>query len=174
MIELVKPTKENMAALEIYKANIAQSEEFHGVSDLNIISVDEWLQQCEDHSRGINLPDGFVPSSQFVAIRDDGKIVGSINIRHELNEHLLNSGGHIGYMVAPDERKKGYAKEILRLGLIKCKKLDIYKVLVTCKKSNLYSAKVVIANGGVLENEIPYKGDILQRYWINLTKEIKL
>ena len=35
-------------------------------------------------------------------------------------------------------------------------------------KDNLGSAKTILANGGVLENEVEDRGDIVQRYWVEL------
>jgi hypothetical protein len=52
----------------------------------------------------------------------------------------------------------------------KCKELNIDKVLMTCLKENIPSAKSIMNNGGVLENEIEVEGKIYQRYWIDLTK----
>ena len=37
-------------------------------------------------------------------------------------------------------------------------------------KENIGSAKSIINNGGVLENEVEVDGVIEQRYWIDLTK----
>lgn len=40
---------------------------------------------------------------------------------------------------------------------------------MVCDKENIASAKTIIKNGGILENEIiSEKGKIEQRYWINL------
>ena len=40
---------------------------------------------------------------------------------------------------------------------------------MVCNKENIASAKTIINNGGILENEIlSEKGTIEQRYWINL------
>jgi len=115
--------------------------------------------------------DGFVPSSTFFALDINRNIfVGAINIRHYLNERLLLGGGHIGDGVRPSERRKGYATEIIRLGLIECQKLGINKVLMVCDKDNIGSRKSIINNGGVLENEIEVDGEIEQRYWIDLSK----
>jgi predicted acetyltransferase len=37
----------------------------------------------------------------YLWIVDGGTFLGSLAIRHELNEFLLNEGGHIGYSVRP-------------------------------------------------------------------------
>ncbi|WP_408582003.1 GNAT family N-acetyltransferase [Enterococcus avium] len=50
-----------------------------------------------------------------------------MDIRHELNEFLREFGGHIGFGVRPTERGKGYATEILRLGLKYCEILGLEK-----------------------------------------------
>ncbi len=115
--------------------------------------------------------DGKVPGSTLFALDVERNIfVGAINIRHYLNERLLLDGGHIGDGVRPSERRKGYATEIIRLGLEECKKLDIAKVLMVCDKDNIGSRKSILNNGGVLENEIDVDGTIVQRYWIDLSK----
>ena len=113
--------------------------------------------------------DGIVPDSTFFALDIERNIfVGAINIRHYLNEKLLLNGGHIGDGIRPSERRKGYATEMIRLGLEECKKLGIAKVLMVCNKNNIGSRKSIINNGGVLENEIEVDGQIEQRYWITI------
>lgn len=114
--------------------------------------------------------DGKVPDSVFFLLDiDRNRLLGAVNIRHYLSESLLISGGHIGDGIRPGERGKGYGTEIVRLALIECKKLGINKVLITCDKDNVASAKTIIKNGGVLENEfINEEGEIEQRYWITL------
>lgn len=110
-----------------------------------------------------------VPDSTFFALDIKRNIfVGAINIRHYLNERLLLSGGHIGDGVRPSERRKGYATEMIGLGLKECKKLGINKVLMVCDKDNIGSKKSIIHNGGVLENKVEVDGEVLQRYWIEL------
>ena len=37
-----------------------------------------------------------------------------------------------------------------------------------CGKENVASAKSIVRNGGVLENEVEEDGHIEQRYWIHL------
>ena len=114
--------------------------------------------------------EGKVPDSVFFLLDEERNILlGAVNIRHYLNEHLLQYGGHIGDGIRPSERRKGYATEMIRLALLECKKLGIDKVLMVCNKSNVGSAKSIIKNGGILENEfVDEDGEINQRYWIEL------
>lgn len=112
-----------------------------------------------------------VPDSVFFCLDVERNIfVGAINIRHYLNDSLIHTGGHIGDGVRPSERRKGYATAMIRLGLEECKKLGIKKVLMTCDKDNIGSAKSIINNGGILENEVMEEGVVEQRYWITLSE----
>ncbi len=111
-----------------------------------------------------------VPDSTYFCLDMDRHIlVGAVNIRHELNDYLLRFGGHIGDGIRPSERKKGYATAMIALALEKCRELGIYDVLMVCDKDNIASAKSIIKNGGILENEITHNGTIEQRYWIHLS-----
>lgn len=113
--------------------------------------------------------DGLVPDTTLFCLDADRNIfVGAVNIRHELNEGLLKTGGHIGDGIRPSERRKGYATAMIALALDECRKLGINKVLMCCDKDNIASAKSIIKNGGVLENEVEENGHIEQRYWIQL------
>ena len=116
--------------------------------------------------------DGLVPDSVFFLLDEErNRLLGAVNIRHYLNDDLLKEGGHIGDGIRPCERRKGYATEMVRLALIECKKLGIERVLMTCDKENIGSAKSIMKNGGVLENEfLNEDGDIEQRYWIDLSE----
>ena len=110
-----------------------------------------------------------VPDSTYFCLDMQRNIfVGAINIRHYLNEKLLQVGGHIADGIRPSERRKGYATAMIGLGLEECRKLGITKVLMVCDKDNIGSAKSIVNNGGVLENEVEEDGVIEQRYWITL------
>ncbi len=110
-----------------------------------------------------------VPDSVFFLLdEENNRLLGAVNIRHYLNDFLLKEGGHIGDGIRPTERRKGYATAMIGLALIECKKLGIDRVLITCDKDNIGSAKSIINNGGVLENEfVNSDGVIEQRYWID-------
>lgn len=113
--------------------------------------------------------DGRVPDTTLFCLdRDRNIFVGAVNIRHYLNKGLLATGGHIGDGIRPSERRKGYATAMIGLALVECKKLGIDRVLMCCDKDNIGSAKSIIRNGGVLENEVVEDDHIEQRYWIQL------
>lgn len=116
-----------------------------------------------------NTDEKVVPSSTFFCLDEDRNImVGAVDIRHYLNQSLLLNGGHIGDGVRPSERRKGIATKMIGLALQECRKLGIDKVLMVCDKDNIGSAKSIINNGGILENEIIVDGVEEQRYWIML------
>ena len=77
------------------------------------------VQELLDAHNGINIPETWVPDSTYWLVTDENKIVGAVNIRHSLTEHLFNAGGHIGYGIRPSERRKGYATKLLALSLEK-------------------------------------------------------
>lgn len=114
--------------------------------------------------------DGKVPDSVFFLLDEErDRLLGAVDIRHYLNDFLYREGGHIGDGIRPSERRKGYATEMIRLALDECRKLGIERVLMVCDKDNVGSAKSIINNGGILENEfMGSEGVIEQRYWIPL------
>ena len=63
-----------------------------------------------------------------------------------------------------------YEDWILKLDFIKCKELNINKVLVTCLESNLASNKIIISCGGKFENKLflDAENDYMNRYWITI------
>lgn len=111
-----------------------------------------------------------VPSSvYFLYDTKIDKFLGAVDIRHHLNKDLLLYGGHIGDGIRPSFRNKGLGTQLVKLSLEKCLELGIKDVLMTCFKTNIASAKTIVNNGGILENEISdNNGNVIQRYWINL------
>lgn len=120
----------------------------------------------------IDVPEGtpgLVPSTVFFCIDEQrNRAVGAVDIRHYLNERLLRCGGHIGDGVRPTDRGQGIGTQMVALALKECAKLGIDRVLMVCDKENIASAKTILRNGGVLENEIKEDGFLEQRYWITL------
>ena len=79
---------------------------------------------------------------------------------------MLRSGGHIGDGIRPSLRGQGLGTRMIALALEECDRLGIRRVLMCCDKANAASARTIIKNGGVLENEIIDGGEVIQRYWI--------
>ena len=100
---------------------------------------------------------------------DSDHLIGMINLREKAEWKHLQRWGHIWYAIRRSERGKWYGKKILALILIEAKEIGLSKVLITCNRDNISSAKVIEANGGVLENVILYKGSHVSRYWIDLS-----
>ncbi|PHE94278.1 GNAT family N-acetyltransferase [Bacillus wiedmannii] len=127
------------------------------------------IQELLDAHNGINLSESWVPDSTYWLVTDENKIVGAVNIRHSLTEHLFNAGGHIGYGIRPSERRKGYATKLLELSLEKTKELNITKALVVCDEVNTASEKTILHNGGLRDDDfIEEDGNVVRRFWIEL------
>ena len=111
----------------------------------------------------------------LLIIENDNIIVGTINVRWNLTEEMKQFGGNIGYGIRPTERRKGYNKINLYLGLIEAKKIGLDKVMLDCDAENLGSSKTMEALGGKLERtEIdPYDGILTSVYWINIDESLE-
>lgn len=139
----------------------------YSIRRLDFRDFDSYLKGFEEERKG--LP-GFVPATTLFALdTEKDAFVGAVNIRHRLNEQLLLNGGHIGDGVRPSERRKGYATKMIALALAECRKLKLAQVLMVCDKRNIGSARSIVKNGGLLENEVEVDGNIEQRYWISLS-----
>ena len=170
-IILVKPDLSYADEIIKYKEeSLAESPIINGSAGLNrFSSIEDWLQELKKRSSKDTVPKGLVPSSTYLGVREkDNYIVGMIDIRHYLNEYLTQAGGHIGYGVRKTERNKGYAKQMLKLALEKCKELKIKKVLITCDEDNIASEKVILSANAKLEDIRNVDGENKKRFWIDL------
>ena len=173
-IKLILPSEEYLDQVWGYRQEMLDAgSSMDGTSALmQFDGPASWLEGVAQYANPATVPEGDVPITQFLAVREsDGRLVGMIQVRHCLNEYLRSFGGHIGYSVRPSERRRGYAKEQLRLCLPWCKQtLGLDRVLITCESSNPASRRTILANGGVYESTVHEPGaDIdLERYWIEL------
>ncbi len=173
-LELIFPNEEYKFQIMEYLQEHYNNNEFEvpGYRELNdIANFDIWLQRVKNDV--ILRQDINIPETMYLVIRKfDNKIIGNVKIRSKLNDSLKIRGGHIGYGVRPSERKKGYAKQILKLALQVCNQIGLNEVLLTCDKNNIASAKTILANGGRLKDEIILTNNnidkIIQRYIINI------
>jgi predicted acetyltransferase len=130
------------------------------------MSWSEYLAILDADGGRERFPDGV--ASTFLVAEVDGDLVGRSSIRHELNDFLAREGGHIGFGVVPEFRRRGYATAILEQSLVVARALGISDVLVTCDDDNVGSATVIERCGGILDSIIlPESGETpVRRYWI--------
>lgn len=128
----------------------------------------EFLKSVEEQRLGLYPSQYRVRAVQLAAIVDD-ELVGRASVRFELNEFFAAEGGHIGYVVLPEHRRKGFATEILRQAIVIARAGGVDPVLVFCSDSNVGSFTAIERCGGVLDEVIVDDGheSPRRRYWIN-------
>lgn len=127
-----------------------------------------WVERLRRQSdRSIPVEPGRVHASYWW-IAEHETYLGAISLRHELNDFLLDAGGHIGYGVRPCARRRGLATWALAAVLDQARELGLDRVLVTCADSNVASARTIERNGGVLEDVRDTALGRTRRFWITL------
>ena len=169
---LTTPSGEYLEKIADYREELLKENFMPGCGPLRTTpNLKKWLKKTASYSNEDTVPSKLVVSTQFICIRkSDERLIGMIQVRHSLNDYLMDFGGHIGYSVRPSERKKGYAKEMLRLALGYCKEIGVENVLIACEENNEGSRRTILSNGGVYEETVyePDKKQNLQKYWIEL------
>ena len=173
-MKLIEPTMEYDRQIQRYRQEFLEYDgSMDGCGSLRRFDqTQDWLDQVQLFKCAETTPPHSVPMTQYIYLREtDNKIVGVMQIRHDCNTFLAQYGGHIGYSVCPSERRKGYATQMLRLALPKCKELGINQVLICCAQGNEGSRRVILHNGGKYESTVhdPERDQDLERYWIDLS-----
>ncbi len=170
------PAPEDEASVWAMRQEMLDAKEhFDGCSQLNKCDTyDAWLAHLALYSSAETCPADKVSSTVYLAVRErDSRVVGVIDLRHSLDHPVLALwGGHIGYSVRPSERRKGYGTQMLRLNLQNAKARGLMRVMITCHDGNIASEKVIRACGGVYEKSVNVEGEIIKRFWIDLTPGI--
>ena len=177
-IELQLPSLQHKTAAENFKNEFFEMQEhvIPGSALFDQMEYEQWLIHNTNNRHENTVSSGWVEATTFFAVRKhDNKLIGMTDIRHNLgNDFLTQFGGHIGFSVCPSEREKGYATEMLKMGLEYAKSLSIEKVMIGCFSDNIPSIRTIEKCGGILSEtkqytngNIPYvDGKFINIYWI--------
>lgn len=168
--------------IEYMNEHVKYNSAINGAGSFDHVLEGETYEECMDryykiqdneYAKSIDRCPG---KTYFLIRKNDNKLIGMINIRHHLTPKMLVHGGHIGYGIRPTERRKGYNKINLYLGLLKVlEEFNLDKVMLDCDVKNLGSDKTIQALGGVLERTDidDYDGALTNVYWINTKDSIR-
>lgn len=171
---LIRPALEHKTAAEEFKQEFIDRGEkvINGSALLDQLDYGAWLEHTTKNSNPETVQKGWVVAdTYFAALQNSGRLVGMIDIRHDLSgsEFLTKYGGHIGYSVRPSERRNGYAVQMLKLALALEKERGLHRVMLGCYCDNAASKKTIERCGGRLTETKPYTdGKLMDVYWIEL------
>ncbi len=159
MMKLVKPCIEYKKEYINFVKQIRRNNEIESSYTFKLSFLKFNFQKFLDYLDYISeYPKGeiVIPMKNYWAIEDE-KVVGRITLRKDSGEDLFRYIGNIGYIIAPEERSKGYATKMLELLKPVAKEQGHRKLLITCNKNNINSKRVIEKNGGVFLDEIKWE-----------------
>ncbi|KAB1947201.1 GNAT family N-acetyltransferase [Micromonospora sp. ALFpr18c] len=127
-----------------------------------------WVTRLNDQSDPAMPLDGGQVRCTYRWIVEDGRVLGGIALRHDLDDVLLRVAGHIGYGIRPSARRRGLATWALGRMLDAARSLGLQRVLIACAADNVASARTIEHHGGVLEDIRDTTLGPTRRYWITL------
>lgn len=116
-------------------------------------TFEEMLKRLNYRRIGKRIAKRDVPSTVYWIV-DNDRVVGTIDLRHKLNEDYFERLGHVAYYIRPEERNRGYATKALSLAIKKYYNKYTKKILITCFSDNNGSSRVIEKNGGILEKKV--------------------
>ena len=118
----------------------------------------KWLQDADNHSKGLNLPDDWIPYTTYFLYIDDIP-VGYGRVRHSSSEYLENvvGAGNLGYGISKEYRGKGYGNILFKELLKKCKEHGYKEIKLFPLKANEATIEIMMKNGGKIIGD--FKGE---------------
>lgn len=158
---------------------VVYNSDLNGMGSLDKIldglTFEEALTRClnmqnEEYARSMHR----AQTKTFLLIREnDNRLIGTISVRWNLPKEMAPFCGNIGYGIRPTERRKGYNKINLYLGLLKA--IKVSSIILPCDVDNLGSSKTMEALGGKFEKtEVdPEDGILTSVYSFNVSETIE-
>ncbi len=170
MNRIKTPGKEHVnEALTVKQKFIDNGENTRNGSELldRMESYDEWLKTVTDNISEETVNPSWVVTDTYFAFDDNDRIVGIVDLRHELND-FLKDFGNSGYSVRPSERRKGYATQMLGLIVKRAEEIGLERLQLSVERTNEPSVKTIIKNNGKYERSFEFEGEEADVYIINL------
>jgi len=147
-VELILPRLEYEPSYGAYIGELGDEERYPFPLDFEHTDFAALLRRLGDFASGVDLPDGFVPSSTYWLV-EGSELIGVSNLRHYLNDRIRHHGGHIGLSVRPSYRGRGLGNVLLSLTIQEARKKDIAPIHIHCHKSNTASVRMIARNENV-------------------------
>ncbi len=135
-------------------------------ANLTEMDYDKWVERVNKCSE--EAQDEWGRFYLYLAFDSNDKLIGLLNIRYDMDFDKREYYGDIGYAIRPTERRKGYAKELLKHGLEVCKDNGLDYVIIGCYRDNVGSKKVIEGNGGVYYKTEPEEHVLGNDWKINM------
>lgn len=165
MHKLIQPDAAYQTSYINYIDELGSEERYPFPLDFEHDDFKAMLQRIKDFQTGINLPDGYVPSTTYWLMQDD-EIVGCTNVRHYLNSHIEHCGGHIGLGIRPRYRGQGFGKKLMKMSIEKAQLLGNDPIHIHCHSNNQASRSTIEACGGRLDSTIKVADAQVSRFLV--------
>ncbi len=171
-MKLVLPEEVNVLdVVELFDELYNESELVNGCGNLEKMDVDEWLLFTKNNRDKETCYKGILPNTTYVLV-DNEEAIGFLNLKHELDDKARIRYGHIDMSIGPSKRQKGYGRQMLGLSLDKAREKGLDRVLLIAEQGDKVTNKIILDNGGQLDNTVIIVEDdeasYWKRYWINL------